>query len=190
MTNAIPSQSIGRLASEKFAEHMLALSRQSYSFAACVRQEYQRIERSISDGVSLEAIAAALSESYGVVGSLAALKSALSRIRRANEGRQCQQWLDTNTPVSPELAVPRSAAPMMPQHVVPGFGVQGGAPFHGVAGQHAPCVGGAAWSGNCPQPIAPHPGKRVPYPQHVPGQPWQPNPYNDEYLFSGYSPSI
>lgn len=101
MTTSTATQSTSRSASVRFNQSLNVLREQCRSFASCVRREYESIERAIEDGVPLEAIVVVLSEGYGIKGSLSALKSALSRIRRSHEGWRCQQWLDYHAPLHP-----------------------------------------------------------------------------------------
>ncbi|NUA25990.1 hypothetical protein [Cupriavidus basilensis] len=173
MTSASHFQSAARSASDKFAEHARALHSQCHSFAACVRREYPRIEQLISDGAALESIVHALSESYGVQGSLAALKSALSRIRRSRDGQACQQWLDCNAPVpSAAGGMPdesAAAAPMMSMHTQSRFGFQPRAPFAEATRQHFPGAGQTTWAMGQFQQFQPsiqHSGWQAPFPQH------------------------
>ncbi|WP_155753858.1 hypothetical protein [Burkholderia anthina] len=84
-----------RSPSEKFVAYLRAVTKDARSFASCVRAHHAAIENAIRDGASLEAIAHGLSQTYGVRGSLAALKSALNRIRRMREAEIDRQWYDT-----------------------------------------------------------------------------------------------
>jgi hypothetical protein len=87
-------------ASAKFRADLNELGANCRSFAACVRIEYPAIEQAISYGVPIESIARKLSENYGVEGSMSAFKSALSRIRRVNDGAVSQRLLDETAPLS------------------------------------------------------------------------------------------
>lgn len=168
MTSTSHFQSV-QSASSKFAEYMDAQVSQCRSFAACVRREYARIEQAVSDGVALEAIVQGLSKSYGVQGSLAALKSALSRIRRANDGRECQQWLDNASASTGAGGMPiasAAAAPMVNSQMPPGLGSHLRNSFAGTAplfhfpsseqpsppfGQFPPSVRTSSWPAQFPQ---------------------------------------
>lgn len=86
-------------ASGKFAKGLQTLHAQNCSFTACVRLEYERIEQAIKAGIPLDKIVRLLCESYGVNGTLSALKSALRRIRLAKGGWAQQKWLDANAPL-------------------------------------------------------------------------------------------
>ncbi|WP_454732003.1 MULTISPECIES: hypothetical protein [Cupriavidus] len=99
MVSTTPFQSHIRQPSNLFAERANALFAQYRSFAGVVRREYLSIEELIRHGVSLDVIARELSECYGVQGSLSALKSALNRIRRAQEGKIHQDWLNQHAPL-------------------------------------------------------------------------------------------
>lgn len=182
MTTANQFQA-ARLASTKFAEHLHALRTQCRSFAACVRLEYPGIEQAISDGVPLEAIVQALSESYGVQGSLAALKSALSRIRRALDGQVCQQWLDNTTSMGlggmPHES--NAKAPMMNPHMQPGFRPQPNVPFAEPVRQQFPGAGPSMLERGSFQPPVQNPGWQAPFPRHGQGPQWQSS-------FTGYNP--
>ncbi|CAI8920149.1 hypothetical protein EMIT0158MI4_20627 [Burkholderia ambifaria] len=83
-----------RSPADKFTAYLGAVTKDARSFASCVRAHHLAIERAIRDGATLEAIAHGLSQAYGVRGSLAALKSALNRIRRMREAEIDRQWYD------------------------------------------------------------------------------------------------
>ncbi|WP_321882895.1 hypothetical protein [Burkholderia cepacia] len=83
-----------RSPSEKFIGYLSVITKDARSFASCVRANHIAIERAIRDGATLEAIAHGLSQAYNVRGSLAALKSALNRIRRMQEAELDRLWYD------------------------------------------------------------------------------------------------
>jgi hypothetical protein len=167
-------QAPGNVASAKFAQGLHALRGQCRSFSACVRLEYPNIEQAIDEGIALELIVRLLCESYGVQGSLSALKSALSRIRRATEGRACQEWLDSNAPLPQERA----------------FGVPGGVNPYMPSMQGNPS--GAAYVGNVPQHA---PGAQQRFSAsgqlHMPNSTFQYNPSPSDILnFGSYRPNM
>lgn len=77
---------------------MQELMAQAHSFAACVRVEFTLIERAIQAGVPLAVITRSICETHNVSGSVAALKSALARIRKAREGWKAHQYMEQNDP--------------------------------------------------------------------------------------------
>ncbi|MBO2962220.1 hypothetical protein J4761_19530 [Burkholderia pseudomallei] len=87
------------VASGKFAKGLQTLHAENCSFTAYVRLEYEQIEQAIKAGIPLDKIGRLLCESYGVHGTLSALKSALRRIRLAKGGWAQQKWLDANAPL-------------------------------------------------------------------------------------------
>ena len=103
--------------SSKFAKGLQTLHAHNCSFTACVRAEYEQIEKAIKAGIPLEKIARVLSDAYGVDGSLSALKSALRRMRIANAGYAQQKWLNENAPVPPTNSQQRS--PLIPMQSTP-----------------------------------------------------------------------
>ncbi|NHV25940.1 hypothetical protein [Burkholderia sp. D-99] len=94
MADTTQFQADARSTADKFTGYLHAISKEMRSFAACVRAHHVVIEDAIRNGVPLEAIAHGLSQAYGVRGSLAALKSALNRIRRMREAELDRQWYD------------------------------------------------------------------------------------------------
>lgn len=94
MADTIQFEADNRSPAEKFSGYLHAVSKDARSFASCVRVHHLAIEEAIRNGTPLEAIAHGLSQAYGVRGSLAALKSALNRIRRMREAEIDRQWYD------------------------------------------------------------------------------------------------
>lgn len=171
MNNLDQTEYAGRSPSDKFAGFLQAVRKQHRSFAACVREQYHAIELAIADGVPLDALANGLSQTYGIHGSVHALKSALSRIRRMHDGDACRQWYDD---VCREQAIAASAGaePGISGHtmrrpiVAPSH--QGGLPWG--APHYFPGVGQAAWERGVPFPTTAEQRKQRPY-QHNGGQP-------------------
>lgn len=94
MTDTAQFQCDAHSPADKFTGYLHVLNKEMRSFAACVRVHHHDIEEAIRNGTPLEAIAHGLSQAYGVRGSLAALKSALNRIRRMRAAEIDRQWYD------------------------------------------------------------------------------------------------
>lgn len=176
MTNANHSQAAAQPVYIKFAERLNVLRSQCRSFAACVRREYADIEQAIEEGVPLELIVRELSEHYNVQGSLAALKSALSRIRKVREGEACQRWLDRNAPVGSGGGTSgglTAAAPMANPSMQSGLGQQPHASFPNGAPQHFHGAPQSLWGLGQPPQSVHHSGWPAPFPPHGGGPQWQ-----------------
>lgn len=146
-----------RLPSEKFIAFLSAVTKDARSFASCVRAHHLVIEEAIRNGVPLEAIAHGLSQTYGVRGSLAALKSALNRIRRMRDADLDRQWYDQ---VDGEQYGARqvqidSRGSAHPMNGIPQQSAQGVRPYGIPLTQHLP---------GAPMPV---PGSGHPYSQYV-----------------------
>lgn len=166
-------------ASGKFAKGLQTLHAQNCSFTACVRIEYEQIEKAIKAGISLEKIARLLCDSYGTNGSLSALKSALRRIRLANGGYAQQKWLDDNAPLPPARSNGGSMADWPTTN-----SQQGPQPYRG-GGDQMPMYMPNAGFRQSP-PLAPHSSSAFPQPGQEPH--WQSRAANFD---SGrYRPSI
>ncbi|MCA7991794.1 hypothetical protein LGM63_14205 [Burkholderia cepacia] len=177
-----------RSPSEKFAAHMHVLRKRCRSFAACVREEYPKIELSILDDVPLEEIAHSLSQNYGIPGSPAALKSALHRIRRMREGEFHRQWYDRVTQEQRGVSALRTGphdnaypanGQMLPQNP------QGCFPYGTPVPQHLPGAAMPAAGGGFQVPIGsfPHYSHQPMPPQQNTGSPpnWYPALRNDPF---------
>ncbi|MFB5153893.1 hypothetical protein WJH60_30340 [Burkholderia orbicola] len=173
-----------RSSSDKFIAYLHVITKDARSFASCVRANHLAIERAIRDGATLEAIAHGLSQAYSVRGSLAALKSALNRIRRMQEAELDRLWYDQvdqehyGVPVS--QAGPRGKAyPMSGQ--MPPSGPQGGFSCGTPVPQYLPGTAMPAPAGGFQIPSGPFP--------HFPHQPMQPEPQQNTGSLPNWCPA-